>query len=295
MRVTFRTIDDGVAAVNTAAEQFARAQNQVATGRRLPAPSADPAAAMRVIQGTSEIATLDAYTRANDAAASRLTVLDTTLGTIVDRLTEAQAAAAQGRGTTADTPTREALSAKLLGIRDGLLSDFNTTFRGTALFSGAETQTPAYAEVAGTWTYQGDSTAVTIDIGRNRSVTVAMDGASIAQGADPTDIFTSFEQLSAAVLAGDQAAMATGMDALQRAFDRAVRAQSLVGIDQQGVDEEQQNLATFRLASVKAVAQDRDVNLAAAITEMSQADTAYQAALQAVGATSRASLLDYLG
>ena len=96
MRVTFQTVNDGIAAVNTAAEQFAKAQRQVETGRRMENPSDDPAAAMRVIQGTNEIATLDAYTRANDTASSRLTVLDTVLGTIVDRLSQAQAAPGRG-------------------------------------------------------------------------------------------------------------------------------------------------------------------------------------------------------
>jgi len=294
MRVTFQSINDGIAAVNTAAEQFAKAQRQVETGRRIQSASDDPAAAMRVIQGTNELATLDAYTRANDTAASRLTVLDTVLGTMVDRLSEAQAAAAQGRGTTADTATREALSAKLLGIRDGLISDFNAQFRGTAMFAGGEVQATAYAQVAGAWTYQGDTAEVSVDIGRSRSVTIALDGRAIAQGGDPVDIFTALDNLAAAVTAVDETAMATGMDALTRAFARAVRAQSLVGVDQQGIDEEQQSLSSFRLATLQSVVKDRDTNLAAAITEMNQADTAYRASLQAVGATAKVSLLDYI-
>ena len=294
MRVTFQSINDGIGAVNTAAEQFARAQRQVETGRRIQSPSDDPSAAMRVIQGTNELATIDAYTRANDTASSRLTVLDTVMGTMVDRLSEAQAAAAQGRGTTANTATRQALSAKLLGIRDGLISDFNSRFRGTALFAGSEVQATAYAQVAGAWTYQGDAAEVTVEVGRNRSVTVALAGQAIAKGSEPVDIFTALDNLATAVLAADETAMATGMDALTRAFDRAVRAQSLVGVDEQGVNEEQQSLSSFRLATLQAVVKDRDTNMAAAITEMNQADTAYRASLQAVGATAKVSLLDYL-
>jgi len=294
MRVTFHSLNDGIASVNTAAEQFAKAQRQVETGRRIQSASDDPAGAMRVIQGTNELATIDAYTRASDTAASRLTVLDTVLGTMVDRLTEAQAAASQGRGTTANTATREALSAKLLGIRDGLVSDLNARFRGTAVFAGSEVQATAYAQVAGAWTYQGDNAEVAVDIGRSRSVTIALDGRAIAQGGDPVDILTTLDNLAAAVAAADETAMATGMDALTRAFDRAVRAQSLVGVDQQGIEEEQQSLSSFRLATLQAVVKDRDANLAVAITEMNQADTAYRASLQAVGATAKVSLLDYI-
>ena len=45
---------------------------------------------------------------------------------------------------------------------------------------------------------------------------------------------------------------------------------------------------------VTRVAKDEDADLALAISEMNRAQTAYQAALGAIGATSRTSLLDYL-
>ena len=42
------------------------------------------------------------------------------------------------------------------------------------------------------------------------------------------------------------------------------------------------------------MAADEDTNVAEAVTEMGQADTAYRAALGAVGAASKVSLIDYL-
>ena len=53
-------------------------------------------------------------------------------------------------------------------------------------------------------------------------------------------------------------------------------------------------LATLRLASVAQLSKDRDANVVEAIAKMNQAQITYQAALGAVSAASKVSLLDYL-
>jgi flagellar hook-associated protein 3 FlgL len=295
MRVTFQAIDDGLAAINTAAAQFARAQQQVQTGKRIQTASDDPGASLRMIDGKTEMGTIDAYTRAADTANSRITVMDTVLSSLVEKITEAQRVLTKARGNTANDAARIAMAAEIQGLRDGMLTDLNTQFRGTFLFSGAEAKQTTYVEVAGTWTYQGDATAVSVDIGKNRSATIAISGEALTKGADPQDIFAVLEQMVVAVQTPDEAALTAGMDALTRMFDRTVRAQSNVGVDLQGIEEEKQRLTDFRLASLKQVSVDEDTNLAVAVTEMNQADIAYRAALQAVGAASKVSLLDYLG
>jgi flagellar hook-associated protein 3 FlgL len=294
MRVTFRAIDDGLAAISAAAEQFTRAQHQVETGKRMRTASDDPGAALRVIDGRTELGTIDSYTRSADTALSRISVMDTVLSSIVDKITEGQRIITKARGNTADTPARVAMAAEVQGLRDALLTDLNTTFRGTFLFSGADAKQVPYANIAGTWTYQGDATTVGVDIGKNRNATIAFSGEDITRGGDPDDILKVLDDMVLAVQAPDEAALTAGMAALSRMFDRTVRAQSMVGVDEAGIEEEKQRLSDFRLASLQRVSVDEDVNVAIAITEMNQADTAYRSALQAVGASAKVSLLDYL-
>ena len=294
MRVTFNATYGGMESVNEAAERFVRAHEQVETGKRLNVPSDDPSATLRAVGGHAQIATLDSYTRSSDGASARLAIIDTMLSDIVDKITEAQTAVTSVRGTTATQNARDAAAVRLQGLRDSLAMDINTTFRGTALFSGAEAQTQSYAQVAGVWTYQGDNTTVSVDIGENRSVTTALDGQAIMKGSDPTDLLSTIDTLVTAAQTGNQAALASGMDALVRAFDRATRAQSRVGADQRGIEEELQRLTSFKTASTKALSKDEDANLAEAITELNKADTAYQAAIRAIGTTQKYSLLDYL-
>jgi flagellar hook-associated protein 3 FlgL len=294
MRVTFNAIYSGIEAVNTAAERFVRAHRQVESGKRVQVGSDDPAAALRITTGNAELGTLDSYTRASDGASSRLAVMDTMLTDIVDKITEAQVAVTGVLGTTAAQNARDAAAARLRGLRDSLADDINTSFNGRYLFSGAEVQSESYALVAGAWTYQGDSTAVTIDIGQNRNVRTTLDGQAIFQGSDPTDLLTALDDLAVAAETNDQTALAAGLDTLQRAFDRATRAQSQIGADQRGVEEELERLRSFKLVGKTAVSKDEDADLVAAISEMTKADEAYRAALGAIGTTQRISLLDYL-
>jgi flagellar hook-associated protein 3 FlgL len=294
MRITFRTVHDGVNHVADAADQFVRTQQQVETGKRLLSPSDDPAGMMRVIDGRTELGAIDSYTRSGDTAIARLSVMDNIMSGIIDKLTSAKVAAAQASGDTASPNARATIAATLVGLRDGLVADFNSTFRGRALFGGAETTVQTYAKVAGTWTYQGDHAPVTVEVGRSRDVTIAVDGEAIVKGGDPNDLFTELDALIVAVQAADEPAITAGLAVLDRVFERTIRAQSLVGVDEKSIEDEQKRLTELRLAGQKRVSKDEDANMAAAITEMTQAQIAYEAALQSVGKASRVSLLDYM-
>ena len=294
MRVTFSAIYSGIESVNESAARFVKAHQQVETGKRLHVPSDDPGATLRAVGGHAQIGTLDSYTRSADNAGVRLSIMDTMLSDIVDKITEAQSAVAGVRGTTAGQNARDAAAVRLQGLRDSLASDINTTFRGTYLFSGAEVQTQSYAQVAGVWTYQGDNTSVSVDIGEGRSVSTTLDGQAIFQGSDPADLLSTIDSLVTAAQAGDQVTLAAGMDALGRAFNRATRAQSQVGADQRGIEEELERIIAFKGVTAKAVSKEEDANLVEAISELTKADEAYRAAIGAIGTTQKYSLLDYL-
>jgi len=226
MRVTFNAVRDGLDAIHTASDAYATAQWQVASGKRVRMASDDPAAAQQAIVDTNDISRIDAYTKATDSASSRLSLLDSTLGDIVDKLTQGLTATQSVVGDTATQATRDAAAQTLAGLRDAIAGDINTTFNGRYLFSGGQSKTPSYAQVAGVWTYQGDSSPVTVSVDTNRSVSIALDGQSILKGSDATDVLTTLDGLVTAAQTGNQAALKAGLDSLTRAFSRAVtRAQ----------------------------------------------------------------------
>lgn len=294
MRVTFNQLHDGITRINAAAEEFAAAQWQVSSGLRLRSPSDDPAAAQRSILEQASIDAFDAYTSVSGSASARLTALDSTLGSIGDKITAALTAVQSSVGSTATQSVRDAAAIALKGTRDAIIGDINSSINGTRLFSGTNSGVDSYALVSGAWTYQGTSQAATVAIGPNTKVAITADGQSILKGSDPADLLSVLDSLAVAAQSNDSATLLAGLDRLKNAFARVTRAQSQVGYDEVSVADRADQLASQRLAATTRLAEDRDVNMAEALTRMSRAQTAYQAALGAAAATSKQSLMDYI-
>jgi flagellar hook-associated protein 3 FlgL len=198
------------------------------------------------------------------------------------------------QGTTATQAVRDAAALTLGGVRDAIAADINGSFAGTRLFAGSSSDRPAYLLVAGGWVYQGTNSPTTVNVDPNRTVTIAMDGQAILQGSASEDVLTVLDSLASAASSNDTAALAAGMDALKAAFGRANHALSQVGYDQSTVADENDRLTSLRLAAKARLSSDQEANMAEAMTRMSRAQTTYQAALGAVAASSKVSLLDYL-
>lgn len=294
MRVTFNQVRDGLTAINTAAEQFAEAQWQVSSGLRVRIPSDDPVAAQRAVNDQGEVDEIDAYKATADSASSRLAAIDSALSNMIEKIQEALVALQSAQGSTATQVVRDAAGSSLDGVRDAILADINTSLGGTHLFSGTNSERGAYARVGGSWTYQGSNEAMTVDIAEGRSVAIAMDGQAILQGSDSQDLLSLVESLATAARANDAATLAAGVDGLKNAMTRATRAQSQVGYDETSISDGESRLSGLRLAATSRLSEDRDANMAEAMTRMSKAQITYEAALAAVAKSSKMSLLDYL-
>jgi flagellar hook-associated protein 3 FlgL len=297
MRLTFNSdYSNAVADLDRAATDLARWQRAVSSGRRIQVASDDPAAMARVISERAELGSIDRYVRAADSVSSRLSIVDTVVSDVITRITDARATAAGARGSVPTPSQRETAAQALLEVKDALLTDLNSTFRGIHLFSGSSTtKAPYVKQPNGTVTaYQGDAHPVSVDVDRARAVAVTFDGQGLAQGSEAADIFASLDALTAAVRAGDDAGIQTGLQQLERGFDRAVAFQSSIGTQLASLDDQRSRLGELRQASTSLVSKDEDANMAEAVSRMTQAETAYRTALAAIGNRSQQTLLDYL-
>jgi flagellar hook-associated protein 3 FlgL len=267
----------------------------VSSGRRINVPSDDPAGTSAAIGARATLASVDAYRRATDAASSRLLVADTALSDVITQLISAKVTATSALGSGKSSTQRDALATGILGIRDAVLGDMNTRFGSTYLFAGASGGQPPFAEVSGGVSgYLGDASPQFIDIGDSREVQISFDGGAIVQGSDPSTVFDELTALAAAVRAGDGAGMAAGIAAIDRAFDRANFAQTRVGIALKSLEDVRPHLDASRLGSLTRVSAIEDANMAAAISDLTRAETAQQSALGAFATMARLTLMDYL-
>lgn len=292
MRVTFNTTyRDGLEGIQTAAARLAEWQRQVSSQRRVQFASDDPAAAAAVVGERAEMASLDQFEETTDSVDARLHVVDSLLSDILSNLTAAQTTAAAGRSTILTADQRSALALQMRGLRDNILMDVNGQYRGTFVFSGTAVLTPPFAKDAAgiVQAYAGTQQAQGLDIDRTRSVETTLDGGAIV-----ADLFPAMDALAAAIENGDMAQVDAGLSDLQAAFDRVTAAQSRVGVTLGDLDAHRMRLDAMRRASDQRRSSLEDANLAEAISRMQQAETAYRAALGALGTSGRLSLMDYL-
>ena len=278
------------------AEDLAKRQAEVSSGRRISKPSDDPSAASGSIHEHAEMAALDRYAQTADTANARLSIVDSVLSDMLDQLTSAKTTILNARGSNVTATQRGALADQLSGLRDALFADYGTSFNGSYLFSGEAAKTAPYTKNAsGTVSaYAGTSTTMAVDVDRNTAVTVSLNGDAVARGSDAVDIFAALDQAIADIRAGNAAGMADAGAAVERAFGRATSAQTAIGTSMNAVEIHQGRVRDMRRASEGRAAGLEQVNMAEAITKMSQADTAYRAALGAIGNTGRKTLMDYL-
>lgn len=297
MRVTdSASVTATTAGLARAAERLLEYQQQVSTGKRVSKASDDPSAVATTIVERGAQASIDRYLQAADSAKSRLSVADSVLSDLIQQLSAAQVSVLSARGTNKTQAQRDAAADDLAQLRDAVMRDLNTSFHGGYVFGGATGTTVPYAKDANGFVsgYQGSTVEVSVDISREHDIAVVFNGESVAKGSDAADVFTVFDQAIAAVRAGDETGMNTAMAALQRAFDRSTAMQSRVGAGLRSIEETTLQLQQADMASSTRVKSLEDVDMATAITNMTQAETTYRAALGAAAQLNKLSLMDYL-
>jgi flagellar hook-associated protein 3 FlgL len=296
MRVTFQTAHrDTLAGINQASERMLEFQRQVAAGRRIDRPSDDPSAVAASTVERAVLANVDRYIEAGSSAQSRLTVADTVLSDLISQITAAQSTVLGASGSQVTASQREAYALELEGLRDAMLRDVNTQFRGQYLFGGAASTTAPYTMTGGVVSaYQGSTTEVFVDVNDGHDVVVAFNGEALTRGTDPADLFAVMNNAITAVRAGDQPAMNTALGDLDRALTRATTLQSRVGASLRTIEDDRTHLGETARASQAQISALEDANMAAAISGMTEAETAYRAALGAAARLQGLSLMDYL-
>ncbi|MGE0039796.1 MAG: hypothetical protein AB7H88_00660 [Vicinamibacterales bacterium] len=296
MRITESTaFRQASADIQKVAEELAKRQREVTSGKRVHAPSDDPSAALGMVSEHAEIGTLDQYVRTADSAAARLSIVDSVMSDMVVKLEQASATLTTAQGSTISQTQRDALVAELTGIRDSIYTSMTTQFRGAYLFSGTNTTASPYTRTGSTiGAYAGNAQTASMDIDRQNTVQVTWDGDAVMKGGAANDLFTTFANMLTAVAAGDSTGMQAAADELKEAHTRVTRVQSLVGTDLASIEDKRAVLSTARLAAESRLSATEDTNMVDAITKMTQAESAYQAALTSTARIGRLSLLDYL-
>lgn len=297
MRVSTNLIQQQ--AINAILEQqnrAARTQLQLATGRRILAPSEDPAASASLLDLTKVIDTTKQYQRNADAAESRLQVEEGALDSMVDLLQRARELMVQAANGSQNAATRGSIATEVREILDTMVGLANTKdANGEYLFSGFKTDTrPITDDGAGTYTYNGDQGQRSLQIGPARHVAVGDAGENVFMnipGAS-SDVFKMLYDM-----ASELEANAPDIDRLNdidAAMDTIVTAQSRIGSRRNAIDNQRGVNDSSILQFEQTRSSLESLDYAKAASELNLQMIGLQAAQQSYVKVQGLSLFNYL-
>ncbi len=296
MRVNPNFTSDMVNLMDQAQAAENKAAQEVSTGRTVNLPSDNPSSEAAMIAENSRLASVDQYTANSDSLTDVLNTANSTLNNVVSLLQRAITLGTEGANGTMNQTDLSSISDEVSDIKSEVLSLANTSYAGQYLFSGTATNTAPYAVDATDSTqvdYAGNSQQNEVQIGTGLTVQANLPGSSIFTQSG-SNVFTALQSLVTALDSGDSTAVGTATNAVSTALGAISSAQVFYGntvneltSNETFLSEEKVNITTYQDTLVSA-------DTATAATDLTQANTALTATIEAAAKISQVSLLDYL-
>lgn len=286
------------ASLQTTAESLYRADEQIATGKKLNRPSDDPAAVSSITYEKAQLSVFAGYQDAIGSATLLLNATSSALENLHSLITNAKQI-----GTNATSASAQDLATyvtMLDNVINSTIGVANTKVGDRYIFSGYGTDQPAVDMTTGVLnaTSTADLISMQIDTGVSVNVNVAAAGLiSSAAPLDNTTIIGAMSSLSTAIQANDQAGIQTALTALDTLSASVLSSQSEIGVRMNRMNLEKEYLASRDSDVTNSVADKlmlSDVEIAKLITDVQQKQTSLQSLRSISSGFLQTSLFDFL-
>ncbi|MHB1310473.1 MAG: flagellar hook-associated protein FlgL [Gemmatimonadaceae bacterium] len=300
MRVTSNmATQNAIASIAAARERMDTAQVQLTTGHRVQSASEDPSAASVVMQNDSQLRAITQYQRNVGNAKQRANLEEGALDQLTSLLNRAREITISQAGDTASPATRQAAGAEVNQLLAQAVQLADTKIGDEYLFGGNTSGTPPFSVDASTAVYSFSVAATApagarqVEIGAGQLLTANHDGTQVF-GTTSGGALKALQDLSAALQTGSGAAV-SGL--IPTFVSEVANVQTLIGVT--GARANQMDITAANLTAltnqlITFNSNLQDVDMEAAITELTGRQTAYQAAMAVTARLSGLSLADYL-
>ena len=294
MRIADRVLTDNVRTnLNHNVDRLMRVQKELSSGRRINAPSDDPAAAATALRYRTDIKLNEQFSRTTDAAKARLGAADTALGSLTDIMQRARELTVQAGSSAISDDQLKAISTELNQLLHSAVQVGNTGFGGQFLFSGTKTTTAPFdatGDEPATVTYQGNDNAIVQDLGQDAQVRVDVPGDQAILPA-----MQALIQVRDALSSGNRsAASSAGLPAIDQALDDVLRTRGGIGARVNRFDALGDRMDTERTNLQGLQSGLEDIDMADTIVRLNSARNVYEAALGAAAKAIQPSLAEFL-
>jgi len=181
MRVSSSTIfDNNVSLLGQQQTRLLQTQQQISSGRRILTASDDPVAAARALEVSQSDAMNTQYAANRNAARHTLSLAESTLQSVTTLLQDVKTAAIGAGNGSLNNSDRQTMATELSGRLQELIGLANSTDGvGNYLFSGFQSRTEPFVNVAGVMSYNGDDGQRLAQVSASRQMASNNSGADV--------------------------------------------------------------------------------------------------------------------
>ncbi len=157
-------------------EKLLKAQEELASGKRINKPSDDPTGLNRVLDYRARISSTDQHIRNIDEGVAWLNLADSTLNTMSEVMRRAKEISVSQAGAPATAETRRTYAKDIDNIISQMVMLGNASIGGKYIFAGQKTNTAPFTSGA---IYFGNKKEVQIEIESGKNMGISLDGSTL--------------------------------------------------------------------------------------------------------------------
>jgi len=285
--------------VATSSQQLLKAQERVASMKRINRPSDDPIGISKVLDYRKRIASIEQYTRNIASAKIQVETTATGLEDVHALLNDAKDIAIT-QFSADDASGRETAAREVIGIYDRIRDIANTRLGGSYIFAGHKTDAaPFTTDENYATTYHGDDGEINAIVGEGMSLKINAHGCETFTGSgvtDGIDIFGVLKDLKDALEAPvyNPADIEGQVSKLVKAMNQVENVMSQQSVAFKRLDQTEDYWNNLKQKFENVLSKTEDADAAQVVVELQAQETAYEMALAAASSVLDKNLLDFL-
>jgi len=268
--------------------RIALLQNQMSSGRKITKPSDDPVGIQNALRFKNSVAMVEQWRNNASQALSYMNTADSVLGELTALLQRAGELGLQGANDTNSENERKAIVEEIDQIKEQVRSLANTKVCNKYIFSGTKTDTET---IDNNYIFQGNEEAVLYDIGNNVQINVMVNGKELFID---SKIFDNLDELKTHLLNGDAGQISAAAEALSENVAHVTAIRANLGARTNRLEAVQSQLESMALNLKKNLSSIEDADMAKTITDFTNQQNLYQAALAVGARIIQPSLVDFM-
>jgi len=277
-----------------------QAQTELTTGLKIDVVSDAPDQISTLLQTRSDLAQAQQINSNLGLVTTEANSAQTVLQSAVSLVESAESLGTQGASDLASSDTQQNVADQLGTILQQLVAAANTTVGGRYIFSGDSDQQAPYSidltQTNPVSAYQGSAATRQIQASNGTQFAVSLTAQTIFDSPDATqNVFTSINNLREALLNnGSAATVSSALGDVQTADTYLNQQLAFYGNVQDQVSSASNDAQNNITALQTQLSGIQDADEAAAITQLTEGQTAQQAALVSRAQLPKTSLFDYI-